>query len=492
MVSPESESVESVMKFLSTFGVTGKLSNMKDTIFVDLPVGVAKDMLQTEFGTFRSIDKSDIVLTRVTKPYSLPEEVAKHVALVDDIVRFPSVVRTLLSTLDSDPEFKSDATSSAASFSCGTTCSGYTNPSVLAQAYNFSYPQVATAGNSIAVAEFQNQYYDTTDLNAFSSKCSTPSITVTTTIGGNNPNTCATGLQPCVESLLDIEYLGAITSPIPMTDIYLSTYSLQSWMDTIFGLSPAPLVHSVSYGNDEVQQTSTAYMQTVDAQFQQAAALGLSILFASGDQGVWGRTGSCKGTTCTFHPDFPAGSPYVTSVGGTNFQTKSVIGTESTWNCGGGGFSETFAQPSWQASAVSGYFTAATKAGVLPSASLYNAKGRGYPDLAALGGQTNSYCVSYKDGTFGGVAGTSAACPVVAGIFGIINNARLKAGKSSMGFLNQFIYANGQCFQDVSDLTKNNCYSGYDGFGATSGWDPATGMGTPNTGCLVAAALALP
>lgn len=207
---------------------------------------------------------------------------------------------------------------------------------------------------------------------------------------------------------------------------------------------------------------------------------------------MWGRTGSCKGTACTFHPDFPAGSPYVTSVGGTNFQTKSVIGTESAWNCGGGGFSDTFAQPSWQASAVSAYFTAATKAGVLPSSTLFNAKGRGYPDVAALGGQTNSYCVSYKDGTFGGVAGTSAACPVVAGIFGIVNNARLKAGKSSIGYLNQFIYANTQCFQDVSDLTKNNCYSGYDGFGATSGWDPATGVGTPNTGCLVAAALALP
>jgi len=100
---------------------------MKDTIFVDLPVGIAKEMLQTEFGTFRSVEKSDIVLTRVTKPYSLPEEVAKHVALVDDIVRFPSVVRTLLSPLDSDPEFKSDATSSSASFSCGRYLIVYIN-----------------------------------------------------------------------------------------------------------------------------------------------------------------------------------------------------------------------------------------------------------------------------------------------------------------------------------------------------------------------------
>ena len=91
-------------------------------------------------------------------------------------------------------------------------------------------------------------------------------------------------------------------------------------------------------------------METCNTQFQKAGTLGLSILFASGDQGVWGRTGySPKGT---FNPDFPAGSPYVTAVGGTNFQQKSVIGNETAWSCGGGGFSEEFAQPTWQATQV--------------------------------------------------------------------------------------------------------------------------------------------
>ena len=95
----------------------GKLSHMKDTIYVDLPVRVAKEMLQTEFGIFRSIDKQDITILRATKPYSLPEEIANVVSLVDDIVRFPSVVRAQLTNLENDPLFKSDAAS--ASFSCG-------------------------------------------------------------------------------------------------------------------------------------------------------------------------------------------------------------------------------------------------------------------------------------------------------------------------------------------------------------------------------------
>ena len=90
---------------------------MKDNIFVDLPVRIAKEMLQTEFGIFRSIDKPNISILRAVKPYSLPEEIANVVALVDDIVRFPSVVRTQLTNLENDPLFKSDEAS--ASFSCG-------------------------------------------------------------------------------------------------------------------------------------------------------------------------------------------------------------------------------------------------------------------------------------------------------------------------------------------------------------------------------------
>lgn len=245
-------------------------------------------------------------------------------------------------------------------------------------------------------------------------------------------------------------------------------------------MSNPPLVHSVSYGNDEVQQTSTEYMYSVNTQFMMTGSLGLSILFASGDQGVWGRSG----VGSTYHPDFPAASPYVTAVGGTNFATKSAIGEESAWSCGGGGFSDTFGQPSWQADVVSAYLSKAKAAGVLPSSALFNATGRAYPDVAALGGQTNPYCVGYKGGSFGGVAGTSASCPVVAGIFAQLNNVRLASGKAPLGYLNPFIYSNSQCFNDVNDGSMNNCNAGTTGFSALDGWDPATGFGSPNYACL--------
>jgi tripeptidyl-peptidase-1 len=80
-----------------------------------------------------------------------------------------------------------------------------------------------------------------------------------------------------------------------------------------------------------------------------AGVRGISILFASGDQGVCGRSG-CGLFAKRFKPDFPGGSPYITVVGGTDFETKNVVGNETTWADGGGGFSDTFAIPSWQVS----------------------------------------------------------------------------------------------------------------------------------------------
>merc|ERR1712226_1366921 len=107
-----------------------------------------------------------------------------------------------------------------------------------------------------------------------------------------------------------------------------------------------------SYGNDEVQQSGAQYMYTCNTAFMKAGARGISILFASGDQGVCGRSGCGLFMHARFHPDFPAASPYITAVGGTDFVTPGVIGDEKAWSSGGGGFSDTFAIPEWQSSAV--------------------------------------------------------------------------------------------------------------------------------------------
>jgi tripeptidyl-peptidase-1 len=240
-------------------------------------------------------------------------------------------------------------------------------------------------------------------------------------------------------------------------------------------MADSPLVHSVSYGNDEIQQSSTQYMLTCNTAFMKAGLKGISILFASGDQGVCGRSGCGFLRHAPFHPDFPAASPYITAVGGTDFEVAGTIGAETAWSAGGGGFSNTFAIPDYQKEVVATYL--ASKDANFPPQGLWNRTGRGYPDIAALGGQKNSYCVA-TSGSFEGVAGTSASCPVAAGVFARLNGVRIAAGKPPMGFLNPFIYQNPSGFQDV--LSGTNGGGRKYGFTAVKGWDAATGFGTPD------------
>merc|ERR1712110_1370044 len=286
------------------------------------------------------------------------------------------------------------------------------------------------------------------------------------------------------ESELDIEFIKGVAPEIPLTVVYNAQYSLLDWANQITNLDKSPLVHSVSYGNDEVQQSSTQYMYTCNTAFMKAGVRGLSILFASGDQGVCGRSGCGFFMHSRFHPDFPAASPYITTVGGTDF-AGTQIGEETAWRSGGGGFSDTFGQPAYQKDVVAAYL--ANKDANFPPQKLWDATGRAYPDVAALGGQKNSYCVA-TSGSFAGVAGTSASCPVVAGIFAKINGERLAAGNPALGFLNQFIYKNPSVFNDVTSGT--NSVSKTYGFTAVKGWDAATGFGTPDYELLAKAAMA--
>jgi len=287
----------------------------------------------------------------------------------------------------------------------------------------------------MSVAEFQGVMWDAEDFRTFETMCGFPngSIAVARQIGNDAPKKCEIPVigSTCMEAMLDIEYIKAVAGAVPLTDIYSAGYSLLNWAMQLGNMSDAPLINSVSYGNDERQQTSVQFMDSVNVQFQKLGAKGLSILFASGDQGVWGRSGPGK----AFNPDFPAASPYVTAVGGTDFVTKGTIGDEKAWSDGGGGFSNTFAMPAYQASFVVNFKSTST---ALPPQALWNSTGRGYPDVAALGGMGNPYCVVSAGGA-SGVAGTSASCPVTAAVFAKLNELRLASKKKPLGFLNPFI-----------------------------------------------------
>ena len=223
------------------------------------------------------------------------------------------------------------------------------------------------------------QVWDQADLDHFATVCSASvnfNVTVDHEAGTVAPGMICKipiiGTEACGEALLDIQYAKALSGSTPLTDIYTYNYNLLLWAELVANMSDAdfPLVNSVSYGNDKKQQTSTAFMNQANAAFMKLGVRGTSVLFASGDQGVCGRSGCSRSSR--FHPDFPASSPYITAVGGTDFATRNVIGDEKAWNDGGGGFSDTFAIPAYQAAAVSHYKSSASS---LPNASRWNNTG---------------------------------------------------------------------------------------------------------------------
>ena len=133
-----------------------------------------------------------------------------------------------------------------------------------------------------------------------------------------------------------------------------------------------------------------------------------------------------------------------------------------------------------------GYKFYTTANGTIPTdGGIYNRAGRGYPDVSAVG-QNGVIVARGKQSAAGG---TSMAAPLVASIFNLINEERINAGKSPVGFVNPTLYQHPEMFNDITvgnqdkggpngDGKPSAC--GNNGFSAVQGWDPVTGLGTPN------------
>ena len=486
--------IDEVMRWLvdEHHASQAKLYGHNATIEATLDAANAERLLATRLFTYEHKRLGATVVRCGEEGYTVPAHLASAIQLIEGVTRLPSLEGPRRVT-DEMVDTAAPAADDAWPTDCGTgfgSCGKYkVTPAVLAQRYSLPPAPVglaATNGSTLAVAEFQGQVWDQKDLDKFASTCSGSikwNVTVDHEAGRIAPGSICKipifGEEACGEALLDIEYAKAVGGDIPLTDVYASNYNLLKWANDVAAMSPLPLVHSVSYGNDERQQTSAAFMLSVNQAVMKLGVQGVSVLFASGDQGVCGRTGCGFGTSVRYHPDFPAASPYVTAVGGTDFLTKNVVGEETAWPDGGGGFSDTFAIPSYQADAVAAYKKTAAAAGNLPPAAYWNATGRGYPDISALAGEINPYCIAVGS-TMMGIAGTSAAAPVAAAIVARLNAIRLGKGGKPLGFLNPFLYKNAAAFNDVTHGVNDEHGTSHGGFTAVPGWDPATGLGTPN------------
>jgi len=252
----------------------------------------------------------------------------------------------------------------------------------------------------------------------------------------------------------------------------------------------------------------------IDQEFAKLGLRGVTIVAASGDGGSHfafgpfsGNLGSALNSVICdgLHlPVYPASSPYVLSVGGSEWQSDDMYGPTCSaakpcgWESGGGGFSWDYEAP-YQVNVTAAYLKLESRVApkTAPDDDTFNGKGRGYPDVAALAQFGIPLC------TYGGCSGsggTSASAPTVAGMLSLINDARLTKGLKPLGFINSKLYklmadeaVRAECFTDigvdkVEDLWDCPTYStctGCDnggkgpGFVATSGWDAQTGFGQP-------------
>ncbi len=201
--------------------------------------------------------------------------------------------------------------------------------------------------------------------------------------------------------------------------------------------------------------------------FSEMIAQGQSFFTAAGDSGAY------SGGTWP-----PSDDPNVTSVGGTALTTTGPGGawvSETTWNDGGGGVSTTYAIPSYQQSinmtAIGGSTTM-----------------RNVPDVALLAAvQIFLIC---NNGEWIEVGGTSAATPLWAGFMALANQQAAANGKPPVGFLNPTVYSLGQGADYTNDL--HDITTGSNGFAAVTGFDLATGWGTPAGQSLINDLTAMP
>ncbi|CAN8197164.1 unnamed protein product [Coccothraustes coccothraustes] len=457
-----------VLKWLQSHGVEDCQSiTTLDFLECYLPASTAERLLPgAEFHRYVQGQQS---LVRSPLPYTVPAELAEHLDFVGGMHRFPAE-RRAVSRARKDPQL------ARASFHLGVT------PAVLRQRYNMTGGDVGLLpNNSQACAQFLEQYFHQADLAEFMQLFGSGfahRTQVDRVVGHQGRGKAG------LEASLDVEYImstGANVSTWVFSNPgrHESQEPFLAWLLQLSNMSSLPWVHSVSYGDDE-DSLSYAYMERVNTEFMKAAARGLTILFASGDDGAGCRREHSGNHT--FRPSFPASSPYVTTVGGTSFKNPFLVTEEVTDYISGGGFSNVFPMPEYQAAAVGRFLRSASK---LPPSSYYNSSGRAYPDLAAL---SDNYWVVTNRIPLPWVSGTSASTPVVAGMVALINDRRLQRGLAPLGFLNPALYqlqkqGLGDAFYDVIQGCHLSCLDGTvqgQGFCATPAWDPVTGWGTPN------------
>ncbi len=343
-----------------------KRSLYDEYIVVKGKVRVWESMFATKFYEFVHKDWHNKAIHRAME-YSLPAELDAHVEVVGNVAEFPTPMRggkpqvhgTL--PLSSFPGVAPPSTPPAGSSSGpssstpgksdpivsqgpldhlpiqsktdnGYSLTGYVSPATIRQTYNI----FNSTGNSLtsqAVYSTIGQTLSPSDLSTFQTFFGVPKQGIAASYHGYvADNACAASIDDCLEANLDFQYMMSTGQNIP-TISYYDDYSLwYTWMVEVSSMTDIPKVFSMSYGSIE-PYISVSERTTFNTESMKLGLQGVSLLVASGDDGVvnWGYLSGYYG--CGYWPDFPSISPYWTAVGGTMVSPFISVSHDCMYTC---------------------------------------------------------------------------------------------------------------------------------------------------------------
>ncbi|KAF8136055.1 peptidase S8/S53 domain-containing protein [Mycena galopus ATCC 62051] len=398
-VKPPADSLSTVMEWVTpNVASVTPFSPAGDIVKVSLTVKQAEGLFNTKFSTYTYSANGQEIIRALN--YSLPSTVQQHILHVHPIIAFTPP----LQHASQNSVYKRKATPERRQLA---PCEDIVHPACIQEYYGI--PNTTISGSTTnTMGTFLNEFRPDIAGNTFS---------VVLLNGAQNLQDNSGGL----EGQLDIQYTVGIAGNVP------TTFDTINWL---LSQEDPPTVFSTSYLNLESDLTQSVATSLCNG-YMQLGAIGISMIFASGDGGAANNEQGCT----SFVPTFPATCPYVTSVGATFFQPLRLFGSSA------GGFSN--------------YLRG-----------MYNPNGRGFPDVAA---EWEVYIVN---------GGTSAACPIFASFIALVNDRLIAAGNLFLavliGWMGMVLTA--ALFSGQS----SGCSGSTGGWNATTGWDPVTGLGTPD------------
>ncbi|KAK3389400.1 tripeptidyl-peptidase-like protein [Podospora didyma] len=496
--------VDEVSAWLKSNGIRD-FKTQGSLIRFDATVKAVKSLFQADLVYYSFGNTNKPVLRALS--YTIPRSLRDDIDFVHPLTNFMPPHRRKQIMQPVAPPPKPDTHDDGA-YEADLPCMTGTFPECIKKLYNITYTAAVPSPARYGVAGFLEQWISYKDVADFMGVytpelvSATPAYNFSVELFNNGINPQDSPDAAGMEASLDVEYAMALGYPSQVTYYVTGGRGIKldangtAMPETISDNEPyleffsellakpddqLPHVLSISYADDE-QGVPKAYALRVCDMIAALTARGVSVLAATGDGGAAG-TGQ---TQCIsndgsgrkmFMPTFPASCPFVTTVGATDNVGPPLTGADFS----SGGFSDYFARPTWQDEVVGPYVDAMVAANDerLP---LFNRSGRAMPDISAIG----SGFQIHWGGNTGEVLGTSASTPTVAAMISLVNDARLRAGKPSLGWLNPLLYSAKvkSVLKDVTTGDSGGCRfpDGVQSPGWTSekGYDCVTGLGTVN------------